>query len=321
MNLLANLQGHDSARAQILAALGSGRWPSGTLISGPRGVGKAMLARTVAQALLCPERSRDSQACGLCSSCTRIEKHEALMWVALEEDRAQITVEQVRAIREFVSLKAWSAQGRVVVIEEAQAMNPQASNLLLKTLEEPPEGTHLLLTSSQPVLLLPTVRSRLQKLNLGPLPRESLCKLRPHAPEWVLRASRGSLKTVDDLIGGGADSLRDTAWSSFCLLAQGDLDFERREDLRGLFKSRANALWLLQFWLQFVRDLRVASSGQPSEVWHQDLWERERSFSLSAEDLDQIYVRVQQALDDINANVDRGLVVDHTAVWRTTHVD
>src|ERR1700722_3470118 len=105
------------------------------LFSGPSGIGKKLVALGWAQGLLCKE---EVKPCGKCSSCLRIENgnHPAILRVALTEG-ATIKIEQIRDVQNFVSLQSFEGRGKVILIDDAQLMTPQASNSLLKTLEEP----------------------------------------------------------------------------------------------------------------------------------------------------------------------------------------
>jgi len=141
------------------------------LIAGPAGLGKKALALHYAQALLCESPRDDGLACGACAGCgyAAARTHPDLrvldLWDFDEKDEAwapvgEIRIARVRSLIEMTQSSAHRAGRRVAVIAPAERMNPEASNALLKTLEEPPAGAMLVLTSDQPGRLLPTVASR-----------------------------------------------------------------------------------------------------------------------------------------------------------------
>ncbi len=156
------------------------------LFTGPEGVGKELTAIGFAQALLC--RERPGEGCGECSACARIFRgnHPDVTWVMPQEEmiarglatRAEfsstpsrdIRVEQIRVLQERLALRPLEGARKVAIIAPADRMNAQSQNALLKTLEEPPSGTTLILTASAPELLLATIRSRCAKIPFGPLP-------------------------------------------------------------------------------------------------------------------------------------------------------
>lgn len=164
--------GHDRVKELLSRALAQGRVPPALLLSGPEGVGKRTLALAVARGLLCDKGP--GEPCGECRTCDRTGRsiHPDLFLVSPET--AAIKIEQVRdAVREIAGLP-FEARARVVLIDDAHTMTEQAMNALLKSLEEPPATSHLILVTASPQALLPTIRSRCQTLRLGPLPQALL---------------------------------------------------------------------------------------------------------------------------------------------------
>jgi DNA polymerase III subunit delta' len=135
--------------------------PHALLLQGRPGLGKHDFAVQLAQALLC-EQARDGVACGQCHTCRLFAAgtHPDLAGVGLVEDAKSITVDQIRALGDFLSLRPHTAARKVVIISPAEAMNINAANCLLKLLEEPPLGSMLLLVTSHPARLPATIRSR-----------------------------------------------------------------------------------------------------------------------------------------------------------------
>ena len=167
----------DAARA-TLAQRSS--WPHALLIHGPRGIGKHALALNFALALLCEAPTADGLACGACPGCRYAQAggHPDLLRIELlvvdpEEDTLKvvdtISVERIRALTEFVHLTSHRQQAKVAVIAPAERMHPAAANALLKTLEEPPPGTYLILVADQPARVPATILSRCRRL-AAPLP-------------------------------------------------------------------------------------------------------------------------------------------------------
>lgn len=162
---------------QLQRSLECGRLAHAYLLSGPRGSGKERVARLLAQALNCADREHD--ACGRCESCRRIADgvHPDVYWVRPESKSRRIAVEQIREFESACHLKPTLARVKVGVIVDADCLGEEASNAFLKTLEEPPAQTVILLLSAEPQRLLPTILSRCLKLALGPT------TARP-APPW-----------------------------------------------------------------------------------------------------------------------------------------
>jgi DNA polymerase-3 subunit delta' len=151
------------------------RPPHGVLFKGAKGIGKFDLAMNFAQSLLCQDPGVADLACGKCASCHWFEQEshpdfrllqpEALSLNSEETESGkkpskQISVDQVRGLADFVGMSAHQGGRRVVVIHPAEAINTNAANALLKSLEEPPPGLLFILVSHKPQQLLPTILSR-----------------------------------------------------------------------------------------------------------------------------------------------------------------
>lgn len=213
---LASVVGQPRAIDSLQAALRSGAVHHAYLFAGPEGVGKELAAVGLAQALTCPEQP--GVGCGTCASCTRITKglHPDVTWVMPDEERVarglagrsdftgtpsrEIRVEQIRQLQERLALRGLESPRKVALIASAQAMNVQAQNAFLKTLEEPPSDTTLILIASAMDRLLPTIRSRCSKVHFGPLPVDLVAqrvqqerKLDPSTAALAAVMSGGSL--------------------------------------------------------------------------------------------------------------------------------
>ncbi|MBW2090887.1 MAG: DNA polymerase III subunit delta' [Deltaproteobacteria bacterium] len=165
--------GHERPLKMARAMLARGRMPHALLITGPAGVGKRTFALALAQAVNC-ERPESGEACGTCSACDKISRGVHPDVVEIEpEGRAQvIKIERVRELRTQVSFRPFEGRTKVFLVREAQKMNESSANALLKTLEEPPPASMIILTAPEEADLLPTVVSRCLRLGLAPLSGE-----------------------------------------------------------------------------------------------------------------------------------------------------
>jgi DNA polymerase-3 subunit delta' len=164
------------AAREALAARAT--WPHAVLLDGPRGIGKRTLALNLARALLCEAPAADGCACGACASCHYVAagQHPDLQVIepfVIDEDgeiKAQdpIPVDRIRALIDWVQLTSHRGRAKVAVIVPAESMNLAAANALLKTLEEPPPSTFLMLVTHQPGRVPATLRSRCRRM---PAPR------------------------------------------------------------------------------------------------------------------------------------------------------
>jgi DNA polymerase III subunit delta' len=168
-----------AAAARLAASVA--RWPHAQLITGPAGIGKAVLAHWMARTLLCESPATGNAPCGTCASCryAAAGQHPDLRVIepidpADEEAKPAewISVERIRALTRWSELSSHRGGAKVAVIVPAERMNAAAANALLKTLEEPPAGTYFLLVSHQPGRLPPTITSRCRRV-VAPRPTEA----------------------------------------------------------------------------------------------------------------------------------------------------
>lgn len=144
-----------------------GRLGHAILLVGQEGTGKRVLLREMAQFLLCDGQEKP---CGQCAQCSLFNagSHPDLLMVEPEEKGKQVKIEQIRRVTDFVNTTPQKSKHKVVLLGPAEAMNINASNALLKSLEEPSKNVTLLLYSHQPSSLLATIKSRCQQSALYP---------------------------------------------------------------------------------------------------------------------------------------------------------
>jgi DNA polymerase-3 subunit delta' len=213
-------------------AIGSGRIHHALLFAGPEGYGKRALAEAFATALLCRQRGADGCACGKCRSCLLFAagSHPDLARITFEirddgRPRTEITVDQLRALGQRLSLASQFGGWQIALIDPADAMNASAANALLKTLEEPSASTVIALVADDPSRLPPTIRSRCQKIDI-PLPAraEALAWICSHgvdatAATTALDASLGNPGQAEAWLGDGALAVREECASDLVALS------------------------------------------------------------------------------------------------------
>lgn len=165
-NGLAPYAWQAKAWSQLAMARRQNRLGHAWLVSGRSGMGKSAFTGALARAVLC-EKDGDA-ACGSCRSCLLMAagSHPDFCGVEIPEDKSGILIEQIRELNEFFTLTTHYGRAKVALIRPAEAMNRSAANALLKLLEEPPPSGLLILESARPDLLLPTLRSRCQRVSL-----------------------------------------------------------------------------------------------------------------------------------------------------------
>lgn len=219
MDAIEVLPWHAALWGRVNEARKAGRLAHALLLAGPAGVGKRLFAMRLSASLLCEQVGEDGTACGRCRGCVQraAGTHPNLMWLTREinektdKEKRDISMDQLRAMMERLGFASHYGQSRVVVIDPADALNANGVNAVLKTVEEPPPGIHIVLISERPMALAPTLRSRCQRLSL-PLPasEEAEAWLRTKIPgvdvAAALREAGGApLAAIEARVEGAAD--------------------------------------------------------------------------------------------------------------------
>lgn len=252
-------------------------WPHALLVHGPRGIGKHALALNFAQALLCEAPRADGLACGDCAGCRYASAGQHPDFMRLElllidpDEGTLATVEtigidRVRALTEFVQLTSHRRQAKVAVIAPAERMHAAAANALLKTLEEPPPGTFLILVSDQPGRVPATILSRCRKL-AAPLPtpaaaRAWLAAQGVAAPDLALAQAAGA--PIDALARADPDAQSERRFWLTALAQPEHLSVPAlagRIDAGGKDRRRARLAQALDWLIAWTADLARIAAG------------------------------------------------------------
>ena len=179
------LTGNSRVKPALKRMLVTDRLPGAMLFTGEEGIGKKRFALEVARALNC-RTPKDLEACGVCPSCVRIarlnypQREDADEWTQIiwtdhpdvglvVAPKRVLRVEQMRQIEKEANFRPFEGKARVFLIDEADKLNDNSANALLKVLEEPPRTSHLILITARPAMLLPTILSRCQMIRFSPL--------------------------------------------------------------------------------------------------------------------------------------------------------
>ena len=169
MTTFRDVVGHESIIGHFKSSIEQGKVAHAYLIHGEKGTGKKMLAGLFAKTLQCEAGGTDP--CGTCRSCIQCDSgnHPDIIWVTHEKPTV-ISVDDIREqVNNDIIIKPYSSRYKIYIIPEAELMNPQAQNALLKTIEEPPEYAVIMLLTNNLDKMLPTILSRCITLNLKPV--------------------------------------------------------------------------------------------------------------------------------------------------------
>lgn len=296
----AVLYGHDAAERTFLSAWRSGRVPHAWLLGGEPGIGKATLAFRIARFVLAhPDPAQAGDAASLAvdpahPTARRVAAgaHSDLLVLERAADdktgrlRTVISVEQVRRLSSFFGATAGEGGWRVAIVDRADELKyPEASNALLKMLEEPPPRSLFLLVSQAPGRLLPTIRSRCRLLAMRPLRDDDVARAaaaalgRPGGDDLAAAAaaSRGSVARAVALVDGQAGAVRQQV--ADLLRALPDTDPRGLHALGEALDRDRDRGGLLEVFADAVRDWLSArltrEGGDLAKLARfADLWER-----------------------------------------------
>jgi DNA polymerase-3 subunit delta' len=242
-----SLIGHQQVLEKFSRWLASGRLASTYLLTGPEGIGKYLTARHIARCLLCEgSAANDLVACGNCSACHQVDasSHPDLLEVCRPADKNLIPVELLMGRAEMrmreglchdLFLRPFRGGFRVVIIDDADFLNQEGANCLLKTLEEPPDYAVIFLVSTSEYRQLATIRSRSQIVRFQPLDAGEVLQILERqerdtagpaaALQELALASAGSLQLAARLDEQGAMAFRGQLFAQLATLDPGDNDF------------------------------------------------------------------------------------------------
>lgn len=273
------VRGHAHVVDQFRRAIGRNRLAHAYAFVGPDGVGKATFARTLARCLVCSTHGDEEvEACGTCNNCRQMlaKSHPDVFIVGCPPGKKSIPIATIvgsdeRRGREGLchdlALRPMSARRRIAVIDDAHLLNVESANALLKTLEEPPRDSLLILVANDFEALLPTIRSRCQPIRFGPLSNSDVVELlvangaveTEDEAELVAVTSGGSLAVAGQLLDERIRTMRGLIHDAF-----GAAAFDPRTLAESVVSGveavggdrqaqRRAAGWVVQFVIEFLR--------------------------------------------------------------------
>ncbi|MDE0398608.1 MAG: DNA polymerase III subunit delta' [Candidatus Poribacteria bacterium] len=285
--------GHQQIVEQLQQTVASDRIAGAYLFVGPTGVGKETVARYFAQLIFCQQDAQPPTVCGTCLACRKVDSgnHPDLQFI--RPDGSELKIGQIRELQKQIIYEPLEANWKVYILTDVDRMNDYAENALLKTLEEPPASSVLILLTSNIRVLLPTTRSRCQILQFHPMQTQELAEIlvekfsvAPEQATTLAIAADGAIgKALTQLEKGDALSeevpeiLRETDPLAAFRLAEH-------------FKDNPETLGELVTW---YRDLLFLQQGAPSELI---------THIYSVEELQRIVprysrLRIQQAIQTV----------------------
>lgn len=316
-------EGQERAVQFLERSIAADRVVNGYLLFGPEGVGKLTLATDFAAALECVG---DGPPCGECAPCHKVYagNHPDVTVVRLQDDRRSISIAQVREVTRQAAFKPFEGKRRVFIIESAEHLQREASEALLKTLEEPQPLVVIVLTCAEPAALPPTIRSRCLKVELTALPAARIADIlgrrfsRQEARVAAAAAlARGSLgRALDRMVARGRASKQEASEEDLAALLARAFHpalVERFTLAAELARRGVRELQpVLEGCILLVRDVLLLREGAADAVGHREAAERlnaqlERVPTLA---LAAYVARLAQAARQLEANANPRLALE-----------
>ncbi|TAL25122.1 MAG: DNA polymerase III subunit delta' [Nitrospirae bacterium] len=339
---LRDIIGQEKAINILLGTIGKGRIPSAYLFAGEQGIGKKLTAINISKLLNCqnpqplttrpgelPPRSGGfaeeneetnprSDACDSCPSCKKIDSRTHPDFLLVEPEKGEIRVDEIRAIEEALSFAPYEGKIKVVVVDDAESMNQSAANAFLKTLEEPPAQSLIILVSSSPDRLPETIRSRCSRVNFSPLSPEKceeVIKKQGSGVRGQGLEKNNYLSTVSRLSMGrpglaiANDLIEERDW--FLRLFReltnrsNKETWEDREEIESWFNSA----------MIFLRDMAVFRiTGKPDMLINIDLKDRIAAVSKTVElkDIIDSYAKISFLKRYLEFNLNKSITWNYT---------
>lgn len=314
----SDIPGNGRVKNILRLSLSRGRAPHSLLFHGPRGIGKLKTARVLAKALNCLTLPDD--ACDACPNCVALnrglEDPELSFpdYVEVEAETEEIKITQMKEIREIAYIKPMIGRKRIFVINEAERLNEESGNCLLKVLEEPPGWSYFILVTEYPSRILPTIRSRCRPLAFMPVATEEIEQaLRDRGFEEekariLALLVHGNLEQALGLDWDEIQGRRGETWDLFRAMVTGEeasrflrkYAYQKKAEIKDDLKST------LELFASFCRDLvLLRDDGDPTLLLNPDYEPRLREIGGGAGF--GRAVRFLDAIDAAFADLDRSL--------------
>lgn len=316
---MTNLVGHERVIGILERTVKEGRPAHAYLFTGRDGIGKRQVATRFACLLNCSDV--DSDPDGTCRVCSRIASGTHPDFTIETPERRIIRIDRIRDLQRFFRYPPVEGKYKITVIDDAHTMNHSAQNALLKTLEEPPPARILILVTSKPSRLLPTVRSRCRHVRFGPLPVDALAAL--------LESDRGmspdKARSLASMSGGSVSRALEMDGSDFPDLQEQVLSLLADPTARGISgivetsasisSDRKRATDAVDIAITWIRDRLVERvGGNAFALIHGDSLDRISStpHHLTGVELLSVYDELIKAgrLIEADINVNPTLVTD-----------
>ncbi|MCB9072376.1 MAG: AAA family ATPase [Bdellovibrionaceae bacterium] len=301
---LDSVLGHNKTIEKLTSSIATGSLFTSAIFTGPEGVGKKKVAISLSQEANCAR----SPACGHCAECVRFSMIPNEGYLLLEPENGKIKIEQVRDVIDYLSLRS-RLKDRFIIINEAEKLTPQAANALLKSIEEPPQGVHFILVTSNLAMLLPTIRSRCQVVSFSALSTDDLKKMVPGLEDWQAEWSFGRVTLAQKIIEDEWQQLRKTSINFLHRPLDGNIFANMARE----FSDNSKFEYIFHTWMTYLRDAMVSHARPHQHLYNRDIESYVHKFA-DHRNLQKNQEALFTVTSDYLGNVDKNLILENLAL-------
>ncbi len=307
--------GQDRVISYLKSAIENKRLANTYLFIGPLGIDKLNIAIDFAKALNC-DKAELVSGCS-CQSCILIDKNQHPDVIIFGNSGSSIKIDEIRYIQQRLTLRAYMAKIKVVIVPDIERLTPDASNCFLKTLEEPSKNSLIILTASSASLVFPTILSRCHKINFScsckdivSLELESMLGLDKNKSRCLAGFTSGRLPLAIELNKNNFFELRDKVIDLF-------LQSERRivdSEFLSKISSKSDISLIFSIILTYLRDIRVLKTSQDEiAIINLDIIDKLKQSldSVTVSDIDSTSNELMQAVGNIDRNLNMKLFLNY----------
>ena len=312
--------GHEDIKTHLQNAIATQKVSHAYIINGPQDAGKMMLAEAFATTLLCEAKGQD--ACGECHSCKQAEgKNQPDIIYVTHEKPNTVSVDDIRyQINNDIEIKPYASPYKVYIVDDAEKMNVQAQNALLKTIEEPPAYAIILLLTSNAAGFLPTILSRCITLNVKPVQNNKIkdylmrkCGMPDYQADVCVAFAQGNVGKAKKL--ASSDDFNELKSSVLQLMKRiSDIDlYEMMEAVKQISEYKLDIQDYFDLMIVWYRDVLLykATADANHLIFKDEIYNIKKQASKSSYNgIEAVIEALDKAKSRLNANVNFELVIE-----------
>jgi len=317
-----DIVGQERAIKILIKSLKENKFPSSYIFVGSEGIGKKLTAIEFTKVVNCLNLNKNSEACEDCQSCREISKQRSPDLKIIEPTKSSIKIEQIREMRKEIGLKPFKNRKKIYIIDKAEKMTIEASNCLLKTIEEPPYYAIIILICSKIDPILPTIVSRCQIINFGLISsykiKEFLINknknIEKEKAEIISKLAQGSIGSALKLLSGKEYFIRrEEVLDYLSAISPGKYNedvFAKVEKMVSEIDRIEETLEIIKLWYRDI--LIIKNTGDQKYIANFDKLEilEEKSQIYSQEILIDILDYLEQIEEYLIKNVNKRLILE-----------